>query len=201
MKLKLTLTAPVPELADAFERHFARMKNVEIHRGPFETVPEFDAMVSAANSFGLMDGGVDLAITRYFGVQLMQRVQEHIIDHYRGEQPVGTAFTIHTGNKEHPWLIHAPTMRVPEITAGTDSTYRATWAALLAIHNHFINTGIPVNSVVFPGMGTGCGQVSPDSAAAQMALAWHRFNNPPESINWNIAHRRAVSVINAINGI
>ena len=28
-------------------------------------------MVSAANSFGLMDGGVDLAITRFFGVPLM----------------------------------------------------------------------------------------------------------------------------------
>src|SRR5438067_7389940 len=33
----------------------------------FERLPEFDCMVSAANSFGLMDGGVDAAIVRFFG--------------------------------------------------------------------------------------------------------------------------------------
>ena len=45
-------------------------------------------MVSAANSFGLMDGGVDLAITNFFGVDLMDRVQAHILRDYLGEQPI-----------------------------------------------------------------------------------------------------------------
>lgn len=36
-------------------------------------------MVSAANSFGLMDGGVDGAITMFFGDQLQKRVQKHIV--------------------------------------------------------------------------------------------------------------------------
>lgn len=45
-------------------------------------------IVSPANAFGLMDGGYDLAITHYFGDQLQKRVQQHIIDHYYGEQPV-----------------------------------------------------------------------------------------------------------------
>ncbi|ECE9311446.1 phage tail protein, partial [Salmonella enterica subsp. enterica serovar Napoli] len=35
-------------------------------------------MVSTANSFGLMDGGVDAAITAYFGPQLQERVQRNI---------------------------------------------------------------------------------------------------------------------------
>jgi len=42
--------------------------------GKFEELKQFDCMVSAANSFGLMDGGVDLAIICYFGVELMDRV-------------------------------------------------------------------------------------------------------------------------------
>ena len=70
-------------------------------------------MVSAANSFGLMDGGVDLAITRFFGVQLMERVQAHILQEYLGEQPIGTSFTIETGHPKHPFVAHTPTMRVP----------------------------------------------------------------------------------------
>ena len=70
-------------------------------------------MVSAANSFGLMDGGVDAAITAFFGTQLQTRVQNHILREYLGEQPVGTAFVIETGDNNHPWLVHAPTMRVP----------------------------------------------------------------------------------------
>ncbi len=71
--IKLILSAPVPAMAVAFEHSFQNTENVEIIPGPFETIPEFDCMVSAANSFGLMDGGVDAAITAYFGPQLQER--------------------------------------------------------------------------------------------------------------------------------
>lgn len=194
MSLKMILAAPVPALADAFERNFSGLPNVEVHRGPFESIQQFDAMVSAANSFGLMDGGVDLAISEFFGWQLMHRVQERIATDFLGEQPVGTAFTIHTGNDDHPWLIHAPTMRVPEITAGTDSTYRATWAALLSIHQHNKVAERKIESVVFPGMGTGCGMVLPNSAAQQMALAWRHYTGIAMPITWPNVTVRAYSI-------
>lgn len=124
--IKLIFSAPVPAMAAAFELYFQNTENVEIIRGPFETVLEFDCMVSAANSFGLMDGGVDAAITTYFGTQLQERVQQHILREYLGEQPVGTAFVTGTGNSKHPWLVHAPTIRVPLIIDGTDAVYNAT---------------------------------------------------------------------------
>ncbi|EJB4474161.1 hypothetical protein MT082_003968, partial [Salmonella enterica] len=38
-----------------------------------------------AETFGLMDGGVDAAITAYFGSQLQERVQQNIIREYLGE--------------------------------------------------------------------------------------------------------------------
>ncbi|HDC2638938.1 TPA: macro domain-containing protein [Salmonella enterica] len=194
--IKLILSAPVPAMAEAFELYFQNTENVEIIRGPFETVPKFDCMVSAANSFGLMDGGVDAAITAFFGPQLQERVQQHILREYLGEQPVGTAFVIETGNSQHPWLVHAPTMRVPLIIDGTDAVYNATRAALLAIfqHNKSAGEGRKIKSVVFPAMGAGCGQVSPDSVARQMKLAWDGFINRTTEINWQYASARQNAV-------
>ncbi|EJA5741255.1 macro domain-containing protein [Salmonella enterica] len=194
--IKLILSAPVPAMAAAFEHSFQNTENVEIIPEPFETIPEFDCMVSAANSFGLMDGGVDAAITAYFGSQLQERVQQNIIREYLGEQPVGTAFVIETGNSQHPWLVHAPTMRVPLIIDGTDAVYNATRAALLAIFQHNKSAGEDreIKSVVFPAMGAGCGQVSPDSVARQMKLAWDGFINCATEINWQYASARQNAV-------
>ncbi|EBO8547880.1 macro domain-containing protein [Salmonella enterica] len=194
--IKLILSAPEPAMAAAFECYFQNTDNVEIIPGPFETIPEFDCMVSAANSFGLMDGGVDAAITTYFGTQLQRRVQKYIIQEYLGEQPVGSAFVIETGNSKHPWLIHAPTMRVPLIIDGTDAVYNATRAALLAIfqHNKSVAEYKKIKSVVFPAMGAGCGQVPPDSVARQMRLAWDGFINCATEINWQYASDRQNAV-------
>ena len=72
-----------------------------------------ECVVSPANSFGLMDGGYDLALTNWYGEQLQEKVQEYIINNYYGEQSVGTSFTIPT-NKDNQFLIHTPTMRTPE---------------------------------------------------------------------------------------
>ncbi|EBD6076390.1 macro domain-containing protein [Salmonella enterica] len=198
--IKLILSAPVPAMAVAFEHSFQNTENVEIIPGPFETIPEFDCMVSAANSFGLMDGGVDAAITAYFGPQLQERVQQNIIREYLGEQPVGTAFVIETGNSKYPWLVHAPTMRVPLIIDGTDAVYSATRAALLAIfqHNKSAREDRKIKSVVFPAMGAGCGKVSSDSVARQMRLAWDSFSNPPKAINWQYASARQNAVFSTM---
>ncbi|KNC89150.1 macro domain-containing protein, partial [Trabulsiella odontotermitis] len=145
---------------------------------------------------GLMDGGVDAAITAFFGTQLQARVQQHILHEYCGEQPVGTAFVIDTGDSEHPYLIHAPTMRVPKVINGSDTVYQATWAALLAVHSHNQSAADDnkIRSVVFPAMGAGCGQVPFDSVAKQMKLAWLNFINPVTRIDWSHASSREAQV-------
>ena len=196
--IKLILSAPVHEMADAFKRVFGNTDNVDVVEKPFEAISEFDCMVSAANSFGLMDGGVDAAITAFFGTQLQTRVQNHIIREYLGEQPVGSAFVIETGDNHHPWLVHAPTMRVPLTIDGTDAVYNATWAALLAIfqHNKNATTDRKIKTVVLPAMGAGCGQVPFESVARQMKLAWDNFNKKTESINWEYAYSRQWAVFN-----
>jgi len=183
--IKLILSAPVPAMAEAFKRVFTDIEEVTVVSAPFETIPEFDCMVSAANSFGLMDGGVDAAITAFFGTQLQARVQQHMLREYRGEQPVGTAFVIATGDSKHSYLVPAPTMRVPQVINGSDAVYQATWSALLAIHNYNQSAADDkkIRSVVFPAMGAGCGQVPPYSVAKQMKLAWLNFINPATTIN------------------
>jgi hypothetical protein len=133
---KLILVDPNRELCECWKKQFRGLSHVEIVNGRFEKLEEFDCMVSAADSFGLMDGGVDLAISSYFGFELMDRVQERIIRDYLGEQPVGTSIIVETGNTEHPFIAHTPTMRVPMTIATTDYVFAAMWAMLVAVHQH-----------------------------------------------------------------
>jgi len=73
-----------------------------------------DAVVSKANSFGFMDGGIDLAYRQYFGMELESRVQAKIRSEFCGELPVGQAPVVPTGNETVPYLVAAPTMRIPD---------------------------------------------------------------------------------------
>ncbi|MGO9484939.1 MAG: macro domain-containing protein [Rhodomicrobium sp.] len=188
MKLKLVLVDPVSEVCNAWKEHFEGLPSVKIVRGGFEKLPAFDCMVSAANSFGLMDGGVDLAIIQFFGFELMDRVQERVLADYLGEQPVGTCFIVETGHAKHPFLAHTPTMRIPMPITRTDNVYRAMWAMLLAVRQHNLNSnGKPIKTVACPGLGTATGRVPAREAARQMAAAYRHFLQPPARISWPYA--------------
>jgi O-acetyl-ADP-ribose deacetylase (regulator of RNase III) len=189
-ELKLILVDPNPWLCAAFRHYFTGLPNVEIVPGFFEDLATFDCMVSPANSFGLMDGGVDAAIVRFFGNQLMDRVQQRILDDYLGEQPVGTCLLVESHHPEHPFVAHTPTMRVPLDITGTDNVYRAMWAMLLAVRKHNRTVARRINSVACPGLGTGTGRVPYPEAARQMALAYRNFLNPPRFLDWRLAASR-----------
>lgn len=192
--LRLILVDPNPAVHAAFTAQFDGFPDVEAVHGLFEELPEYDCMVSAANSFGLMDGGVDLAIVRYFGEEMERRVQHRILRDYLGEQPVGTSFLIETGHPDHPWLAHTPTMRIPMDIARTDAVYRAMWAMLLAVRAHNESGAAPIRTVACPGLGTAAGKVPPMEAARQMAVAYAHFLNPPMSISWPLASARQARV-------
>lgn len=186
---ELVLVALEQKLFDSFEAWFKDMPAVVFH-GPFEKLVEFDCMVSPANSFGLMDGGADLAIVKFFGAQLEQTVQHRILHEYRGEQPVGTSMIVETGHAKHPYLAHTPTMRVPMRITRTDHVYLAMWAMLVAVHQHNQHAERPIRIVACPGLGTGTGGMLHHEAARQMALAYRNFLNPPSHISWAYADAR-----------
>jgi O-acetyl-ADP-ribose deacetylase (regulator of RNase III) len=192
--IKLILVDPNPALCGAYRERFADLPNVEVIQGRFEQLSEFDCMVSAANSFGLMDGGVDLAIIRFFGAELERRVQQRILDEYLGEQPVGTSLIVETGHSQHPYIAHTPTMRVPLSIARTDHVYLAMWAMLLAVNKHNQSRSRPIRIVACPGLGTATGKVPVRRAAKQMALAYRHFLNPPTRIDWSLATQRQQAI-------
>lgn len=194
MEFRLVLVGPRSDLCAAWEHAFRGLNQVEVVRGRFESIPVFDCMVSAANSFGLMDGGVDAAITRFFGDELQERVQRRILDEYRGEQPVGTTMLVETNHPQHAWLAHTPTMRIPMTIARTDNVYRAMWSMLLEVERHNRRGISPIHVVACPGLGTGTGRVPAAEAARQMSMAYRNFLDPPISIDWPFAQDRQQQV-------
>jgi O-acetyl-ADP-ribose deacetylase (regulator of RNase III) len=188
--VKLILADPNAPLFMEWKEHFADLPNVDIVHGYFEHIGAFDCVVSAANSFGIMDGGVDAAITRFFGYALMQRVQQRILDEFLGEQPVGTSLIVETGKAKHPFVAHTPTMRVPMPISRTDNVYTAMWAMLLAVRRHNLHADQQIEIVVCPGLGTGVGQMPFREAARQMALAYRHYLAPPKAIGWRYATQR-----------
>jgi O-acetyl-ADP-ribose deacetylase (regulator of RNase III) len=142
-----------------------------------------------------MDGGIDAAITAFFGDQLQKRVQKKILSEFYGEQPVGTSFIIETNHLKFPFLAHTPTMRVPMPIWGTDNIYGAMAAMLKAVANFNKISKKKIKKVVCPALGMGIGKVPPQQGAQQMALAYHNFNNVPKQLNWVHAHRIQEKVI------
>jgi O-acetyl-ADP-ribose deacetylase (regulator of RNase III) len=193
MDFKLTLVDPKEHLIEAWKKRFSIYPNVSYHHGKFEELEKYDCLINAGNGFGMMDGGVDYAISDHFGWDLQERVQGYIRDSYYGEQPVGTSFLISTNPGEEilPLLAHTPTMRAPAIIRNTDNVYQAFRAALIAItkynsYNSEIVHTYPsyINSVVCMGLGTSCGGVDPEDCAQQMYLAYRNMINPVPKMTW-----------------
>ena len=185
-QFKLILYDLNTNLINEFTKYFSQYPDIEIINSSFADLPKCDCIVSPANSFGMMDGGIDGVFTKYFGNQLMERVQQHIINNYAGEQPIGTSFIIPTYDSKHPYLAHTPTMTLPMDIRGTNNVYQAMKAMLLAVRSCD-----DINSVACCGLGTATGKISPIVAAKQMSLAYeHVMINPLNQINWITANNR-----------
>src|SRR4051794_31515462 len=95
--MELILTSVSEDLTDAWRRFCGDFAFVRIHDGSILDV-ECDAVVSPANSFGFLDGGVDDLYRRHFGGDLQDRVQGMIRERHGGELVVGNADAVPTGN-------------------------------------------------------------------------------------------------------
>jgi O-acetyl-ADP-ribose deacetylase (regulator of RNase III) len=167
--------------ANVFKDVF-KSEDVEVVCGDFENFMKknkVECIVSPANSYGLMDGGYDLAITNWFGEQLQKRVQKYILDNFYGEQPVGTSFIIDAG-KDNQKLIHTPTMRVPSKIIDASIIYQCMRTTLItAIESN-------VKSIVIPVFGGLTGGISDLTAAKLMWLGYKQIMSPNETIDWDV---------------
>lgn len=175
---------------DAWQKSFRGVPLVSISQGDIFGVTA-DAIVSPANSFGYMDGGIDLVYSQFFGWKVEDRLRAVILEKYDGEIPVGQAEIVPTAHKTIPFLISAPTMRVPMNVANTAHAYLAFRAALCAVRawnkqaeNSPSGTGNgrdgseraadhpKINSILCPGLCTGEGRMPFERSARQMRAAY-----------------------------
>jgi O-acetyl-ADP-ribose deacetylase (regulator of RNase III) len=176
--VKIILAAVEEDLAEAWERHCGDLPDVTVHRGSILDL-SVDAVVSPANSFGFMDGGIDHRYSHRFGWEVQDRLQELIRTRHHGELLVGTAEIVETGNLRIPFVIAAPTMRVPMILRDSVNPYLAARAVFLLIRHGVVPAGVlagervetVVQSVAFPGLATGIGRIGANTCAHQVRAA------------------------------
>lgn len=181
--MKIVLTAVEPGLLDAWTKFCGDLDCVTIHEGSILDASA-DAVVSPANSFGFMDGGIDARYSQHFGWHVQDKLHELIHARHHGELLVGSAEIVETDDTRLPYLIAAPTMRVPMILGQeTINPYLAARAVLLLVRRGTFTQGKDsgkqiaehVQTVAFPGMGTGVGQVSFAVCARQVRAAIDEF--------------------------
>ena len=128
-----------------------------------------EAIVSPTNSFGFMTGGVDLHYKNYLGNAVEDDLRKKIAFEFNHELPVGQATSVKIFNPppliKYKYLIAAPTMRVPENISHTINAFLAAKAAFIEAEK------IGVDSMLFPGLGTGTGSMLEEDCAKQMNAA------------------------------
>ena len=197
------------QMIDAWEPEFAPYFShpdhpVEIQLSSVGTLlatVDIDGLVSPANSFGFMDGGIDGVYSQLIpGIQ--QKVQTVINSKdYYGEIPVGQAFTVETRQPNPFELIVAPTMRVPH-DLNNDlaiNCYLATRAVFIEADRYYGSEQI----LAIPGMGTGCGYLPVDFVAKSMRKAYedillNKFSIPTQLGQASSQHR---DIMNWLVGI
>ncbi|PVI02932.1 macro domain-like protein [Periconia macrospinosa] len=149
----------------------------------------FDAIVSPANSYGLMDGGFDDALSRAFSPRtdygaLTRVAKRAIYDSHFGFLPPGACAIADLEDargkegelKENPWgcryLVVLPTMKIPQdVTWDREVVYECVWTMCAAVerHNRRVREeedgGREIGSLLMTPLATGYGKVSKEKWA------------------------------------
>jgi O-acetyl-ADP-ribose deacetylase (regulator of RNase III) len=166
-----------PEVVKAWQAFFGRGTKVTVSEGDVLSLP-VNVLVSPANSFGIMEDGLALALHRATDGKLEARFRKLLQDKHAGELPVGQAEMMTTGIAQPEFVMLAPTVRVPQrMNAANVNSFLATRSALRTLAQFMRQENedkgnTRIESVAFVGMGTGGGRTSPATAAFQMYEAY-----------------------------
>jgi O-acetyl-ADP-ribose deacetylase (regulator of RNase III) len=169
--LQISLGDSNPNLAAALAAAFAGIDQVEVVEGNLLDL-ECDAIVSPANSFGDMGGGIDKVIDDFHGGAAQQALTAAIAEQFFGELPVGVALVVELPGRRFRFVVAAPTMRIPGNVAGTINAYLAMRAALIAVIRHNASGRSMIRSLAVPGLCTGVGRMPCERASEQMRVAY-----------------------------
>ena len=158
------------ELGKAWKRDFEFCPEVVISNNNILEIGS-DAIASPGNSFGFMDGGLDLAISHKFGWEIQTELRNKIAQLPMKELLVGQAIAIKS-EQESKYIICAPTMRVPSSNNIPTSVnaYLAMKAILIEA-----KTNKNITSVSISGLCTGTGKMPVKTASKQMFSAYEEI--------------------------
>jgi len=164
--MNLHLVDTNADVVDAWKAAFSEFSEIEIARSDLLARAQ-GCVVSPANSYGFMDGGIDAAYRAFFGASIESAVREAVDRRPEGHLPVGAALLVPTKHSRVPYMIVAPTMVTPEAVES-----RNVYRAMRAILRVALREKSVVADVYCPGLGSGVGLVSPSESAEMMASAY-----------------------------
>ncbi len=175
----IKLVAIDEELHKAFCKYFNDVEDVEVFKGDIFNA-KCETIVSPANSFGFMDGGLDLLISQNLGWDIQEKLQKKIKSSPMKELLIGESIVIETQDKATKRVICAPTMRVPMLLPEETLNPYLAMKAILGV----LNSNKDIVDVAIPGLGTGVGGLNPYKVARQMREAYDDFSNEHFPETW-----------------
>jgi O-acetyl-ADP-ribose deacetylase (regulator of RNase III) len=167
-------------VVDAYYKFFHDLEETEYFTGTLEdfiqTSADWQYLITPGNSFGIMDGGFDLAVVQQFGSYIQDDVTDAIHRYFHGIMPIGSAETFLLPDDKY--LIYAPTMELPR---DVSDTFNAFWAAYAS----FDICSPLESSIIIPGLCTGAGQMDPLEAARQVRMAYDVVVNEEVPEDWH----------------
>ena len=160
-----------PSVADALRLAFAPWPGVDVQCCDILDVA-FDTLVSPANSYGFMDGGIDMHYINVLGPRVQNDVIRAVEMLPGGLLPVGSSIVVPVKHDRIRRLLVAPTMEHPEAVEPRNAS-RAMAAILRRCKAEAIE------DVFCPGLCTLTGRVAPEEAATEMARAYARSVDAP----------------------
>jgi O-acetyl-ADP-ribose deacetylase (regulator of RNase III) len=135
------------------------------------TKQKVGAIVNPANSLMIMGGGVAGAIKRAGG----KEIEDEAIKH--APVAVGKAIATGAGRLGARYVVHAPTMEMPAMRIDKGNVRSAVRGALECAKQ------LRIETIVFPGMGTGVGGLSLEEAARTMVSEIRNHIDEGTSLN------------------
>ena len=135
------------------------------------TKQKVDAIVNPANSLMIMGGGVAGAIKKVGGKEIEDEALKH------APVAVGKAIATKAGRLGAKHVIHAPTMKMPAMRIDRKNVQSAVRGALECAEQ------LKIETIAFPGMGTGVGGLSLEDAARTMVSEIRKHIDEGTSLN------------------
>jgi len=200
MDFNITICSIDPKFTELLNKEFPpnNKYNISVFGDDFRTFSsKYDAIVSAGNSNGLMDGGIDMAISNHLDhyIPFIKCVQSQLKTKCNFKHQPGAAAILDTNSSKCKYLIHIPTMIIPMCITDKSILYWGIYNMLHEVYNHNIATN-DIKKILCAGLGTGAGGVPYIQFIKLVKLAYDHYmiNKELSAISWDIANKQFIQL-------